>query len=66
MMWDENLNVKHFKIFDSICYVHVLDALWIKLDAKAMKYIFVGYDEKKKGWKCMETNAIFFGFKRCF
>jgi hypothetical protein len=48
LMFEERPNVKHFKVFGSICYVHVPDAKRIKLDAKAHKCIFIGYDERKK------------------
>jgi hypothetical protein len=49
LMFEEKPSVKHFKVFGSICYVHVPDAKRTKLDAKAHKCIFIGYDEKKKG-----------------
>ncbi|GKV02840.1 hypothetical protein SLEP1_g15229 [Rubroshorea leprosula] len=54
LMFDEKPNVRHFRIFGSICYVHVPDSQRNKFDAKARKCIFVGYDEQKKGWKCMD------------
>jgi len=57
LLWGKKPNVKHFKIFGSICYVHVPYTLRTKLDAKAKKCIFVGYDERKKGWKCMDPTT---------
>jgi hypothetical protein len=57
LMFEEKPSVKHFKVFGSICYVHVPDAKRIKLDAKAQKYIFIGYDERKKRWKCMDPET---------
>ncbi|KAK8923936.1 hypothetical protein KSP39_PZI019771 [Platanthera zijinensis] len=42
------------------CFVHSdMKDDWIvdsgtKLDAKARKLVFVGYDERKKGWRCMD------------
>jgi hypothetical protein len=57
LMFEEKPSVKHFKVFGSICYVHVPDAKRTKLDAKAQKCIFIGYDERKKGWKCMEPET---------
>lgn len=45
LMFGEKSKVK---VFGSICYVHVADSRRGKLDAKAKKYIFIGYDEKKK------------------
>ena len=47
-------NVKHS---GSICYVHVPDTLRTKLDAKAKKCIFIGFDERKKGLKCMNPTT---------
>jgi len=57
LMFEEKHSVKHFKVFGSICYVHVPDAKRTKLDAKAHKYIFIGYNERKKGWKCMDLET---------
>jgi len=57
LMFEEKPSVKHFKVFGSICYVHVPDAKRTKLDAKAHKCIFIGYDERKKGWKCMDPET---------
>lgn len=45
LMFGEKSRVK---VLGSICYVHVPDLRRGKLDAKVKKYIFVGYDEKKK------------------
>ncbi|KAI4357176.1 hypothetical protein L6164_001142 [Bauhinia variegata] len=54
LMFNEKPSVKHFRIFGSICYVHVPDAQRNKFDAKTRKCIFIGYDNQKKGWKCMD------------
>jgi hypothetical protein len=35
LMFEEKPSVKHFKVFGSICHVHVLDEKITKLDAKA-------------------------------
>ncbi|GKV52289.1 hypothetical protein SLEP1_g58877 [Rubroshorea leprosula] len=37
LMFDEKPNVRHFRIFGSICYVHVPDSQRNKFDAKARK-----------------------------
>ena len=60
LMFEEKPSVKHFKVFGFICYVHMLDAKRTKLDARAQKCVFIGYDKRKKGWKCMdpETHKI--------
>lgn len=57
-------NVKHFKVFGSICYVHIPDSQRSKLDAKAKKCIFIGYDERKKGWRCMDPETHSFTVSR--
>ncbi|XP_016498615.1 uncharacterized protein LOC107817324 [Nicotiana tabacum] len=49
LMFGEKPSVKHLRVFGSICYVHISDSQRSKLDAKARKCIFVGYDERKKG-----------------
>ncbi|GKV36582.1 hypothetical protein SLEP1_g44695 [Rubroshorea leprosula] len=54
LMFGEKHNVRRFKIFGSIYYVHVPDSQRNKFDAEARKCIFVGYDEQKKGWKCRD------------
>ena len=53
-LYGEKPTVKYLRVFGSICYVHVPESQRSKLDAKAKKCIFVGYDERKKGWKCMD------------
>jgi hypothetical protein len=57
LMFEEKPSVKHFKVFGSICYVNVPDAKRNKLDTKAQKCIFIGHDERKKGWKCMDPKT---------
>ncbi|KAL0458199.1 UNVERIFIED_CONTAM: hypothetical protein Slati_0447100 [Sesamum latifolium] len=56
--------MKHFKIFGSICYVHVPDSRRSKLDPKVRKCMFIGYDERKKGWKCMDPETHKFTVSR--
>ena len=62
LTFEEKPSVKHFKVFGSICYVHVLDAKRTKLDAKAHNCIFLCYDERKKRCKCMDPRPIKFVF----
>ncbi|XXG88109.1 hypothetical protein AAC387_Pa12g0365 [Persea americana] len=57
LMFGEKPSVKHFKVFGSICYVHVPDAKRTGLDAKSRKCIFIGYDERMKGWKCRDPET---------
>ncbi|KAH0765122.1 hypothetical protein KY285_000993 [Solanum tuberosum] len=52
-LYDQKPNVSYFRIFGSICYVHVPKSNRTKLDPKAKRCMFVGYDSYRKGWKCM-------------
>jgi len=38
-----------------VCYVFISDHLRSKIDKKAVKCIFVGYDSQRKGWKCCDA-----------
>ena len=60
LIYHRKPNVSYFRIFGSICYVHVLKQNRTKLDPKAKKCIFVGYDIHRKGWRCMnlETKMV--------
>ena len=49
-------NVSYFRVFGSFCYVHVPKGSRTKLDPKARKYVFVGYDSRRKGWRCMDPK----------
>lgn len=52
--------IDHFRIFGSEVYVHVPKQKRSKLDAKAKKCIFVGYDDNHKGFRVMdECNRIY-------
>lgn len=49
--------MNYFRIFGSVCYVHVPKSNRTKLDPKSRKCIFVGYDPCRKGWKCMNPET---------
>ena len=36
-------NLRHLRVFESICYVHVADEKRMKLDLKSEKCVFVCY-----------------------
>ncbi|KAJ3679560.1 hypothetical protein LUZ60_017571 [Juncus effusus] len=55
LMFDEKPSVKYLKVFGCMCLVHVSDEKRTKLDAKARKCVFIGYHQRKKGWKCMDS-----------
>ncbi|KAF7841355.1 retrovirus-related pol polyprotein from transposon tnt 1-94 [Senna tora] len=56
-LYGEKPNVNYFRIFGSICYVHVPKGNRTKLDPKARKCVFVGYDSYRKGWRCMDPKT---------
>ena len=57
LIYHRKPNVSYFRIFGSICYVHILKHNQTKLDPKAKKCIFVGYDTHRKGWRCMDLET---------
>ncbi|GKC48828.1 retrovirus-related pol polyprotein from transposon TNT 1-94, partial [Tanacetum coccineum] len=46
--------VAHFKVFGSVAYGHIHDQRRTKLDDKSKKFVFIGHDEKTKGYKLMD------------
>lgn len=46
--------VSHFRIFGSVAYAHVPDQRRTKLEDKSKKFVFIGYDEKTKGFKLLD------------
>jgi len=63
----KTLDFSHLKVFGSLTYVHV-DKEEKKLDAKAIKTTFIGYDSNTKGfkfyslllWKIIVFKNVFF------
>lgn len=53
-------SVKHLKVFGCICYVHVPDQKRHKLESKAEKGIFIGYNSQSKGYRIynLETEKV--------
>ncbi|XP_050908522.1 uncharacterized protein LOC127122185 [Lathyrus oleraceus] len=47
----------HLKVFGSVAYAHVPGQRRTKLEDKSKKYIFIGYDEKKKGYKLFDPKT---------
>ncbi|KAL4303890.1 hypothetical protein GQ457_10G000190 [Hibiscus cannabinus] len=56
LLYDEKPKVNYLRVFGSICYVHVPKSDRTKLDPKAKKCVFVGYDSCRKGWRCMDPE----------
>ena len=48
--------ISHFRVFSCVCYVFVPDHLRSKFDKKAIRCIFMGYDDQRKGWKCCDPT----------
>jgi transposase InsO family protein len=46
--------VSHLKLFGSVAYAHVPDQRRTKLKDKSKRYIFIGYDEKIKGYNLLD------------
>ena len=44
----------HLKVFGSVAYAHVPDQRRMKLEDKSKRYVFIGYDEKTKGYKLLD------------
>ncbi|WVZ98659.1 LOW QUALITY PROTEIN: hypothetical protein U9M48_044067 [Paspalum notatum var. saurae] len=49
--------ISHLKVFGCICYVFVPDHLRSKFEEKAIRCIFVGYDDARKGWRCCDPTT---------
>ncbi|KAJ8627709.1 hypothetical protein MRB53_021016 [Persea americana] len=49
--------VGHFRVFGCVCYVFVPDNLRSKMEKKAVRCIFVGYDSQRKGWRCCDPTT---------
>ena len=56
-LYDVKPTVNYFRVFGCVCYVFIADEDRSKFDKKAIRCIFVGYDEQKKGWKCCDPNT---------
>ena len=56
-LWNIKPTVSHFRVFGCVCYVFIQDELRSKFDKKALRCIFVGYDEKRKGWRCCDPTT---------
>lgn len=62
LWYGKKAEFEHFRIFGSDVYVHVPKQRRKKLDRKAKKCIFIGYDKDVKGYRVLdpETNKIEF------
>jgi hypothetical protein len=56
-LWKMKSTVRHFRVFEWVYYVFVPDHLRTKFDKKAIRYIFIGYDDERKGWRCYDPTT---------
>jgi len=57
VLQDKVQDVSYLKVFDCTCYVHLPTTQRDKLDPRAVKCIFLGYSQTKKGYKCYEPKS---------
>ena len=57
ILWDMKPTISYFRVFGCVCYVFVLDHLRSKFDKKAVKCVFVGFDNQRKGWRCCDPTS---------
>jgi hypothetical protein len=55
-LWKMKLTIRYFRVFEYVCYVFVPDDLRTKFDKKAIRCIFIGYDDERKGWRCCDPK----------
>lgn len=51
-------SVEHFKVFGCVGNVHVPEARRFKLDTRSQKQVFIGYNEKSKGYKMINPLTM--------
>ncbi|KAJ0431334.1 putative RNA-directed DNA polymerase [Helianthus annuus] len=50
-------DVSYFRVFGCVCYVFIPAHLRHKMEKKAVRCVFAGYDEERKGWRCIEPST---------
>lgn len=54
LLWNMKPMVGHFRVFSCVYYVFISNHMRNKFDIKATRYIFVGCDIERKGWRCCD------------
>jgi len=57
ILQDKEKDVSYLKVFGFTCYVYLPATQLYKLDHRAIKCIFLGYSQTKKGYKCYEPKS---------
>lgn len=57
VFFNKKVNISDLKLFGSPVMVHINKEKRSKLDAKAEKLIFVGYDHTTKGFRCVHQKT---------
>jgi hypothetical protein len=52
------LNVKHFRVFGSKCYIKREEGTMGKFDSRVDKEVLVGYSSTRKAYKCYNLRLI--------
>ncbi|KAJ0601440.1 putative RNA-directed DNA polymerase [Helianthus annuus] len=50
-------DVSHLRVFGCVCYVFIPNHLRHKMEKKAIRCIFIGYDAERKGWRCCDPTT---------
>jgi hypothetical protein len=50
--------VKHFRVFGSVCYALVLKEKRTKLDSRSLKCIMIRYSDEKKGYQILSNGKF--------
>ena len=56
-LWKTRPTVSHFRVFGCVCYVFLPHNLRSKFEKKAIRCIFVGYDNERKGWRSCDPTT---------